>query len=479
MYESDCASIFESEPVNKLWNNDFKTPKLTTVYFKEIKYILVNAGPLILTLLVQNTLTIASIFFVGHLGKSYLAAVSLASMTANITGMAFIQGLATCLDTLCAQAYHSKSFKDVGEYVQKCILMILLCFSPIGVLWYYSQPLFSFIAPKDDPFVSYLAAEYLRVALLGIPGYICFECGKRLLQAQGLHYLSSHVLFICAPINLVLTYILVWYPGISVGYIGSAISISITQWLMAFLLFGFSWYSYGFKNWISFSKKIFQGWSLMIKHSCTNLVMIEMEIFAFEVFIFCASLLGSAEIVTQSIMFATSSTFYQISLAISIIASHQISCYLAASSPKNAQVAKNCYLVLSVFVGLIIGLIIYFARYAIVSVFSDDDDVKDLFVKTASALAFMAFADAPCAVLSGILRGLGRSYICGYLNLFFYYFQALPLTVLLSFQWGLGIAGFSISMGIALLLIGICELVCVQMINLSLLVEQIQSFRVI
>lgn len=58
---------------------------------------------MILTFLLQYSLPVASIFTVGHIGKTELGAVSLASMTASITGYAVYQGLATSLDTLCAR----------------------------------------------------------------------------------------------------------------------------------------------------------------------------------------------------------------------------------------------------------------------------------------------------------------------------------------------------------------------------------------
>ena len=61
-----------------------------------------------------------------------------------------------------------------------------------------------------EPRIAILAGQYLRVILIGAPGYACFESGKRYLQAQGLFSASLYVLLICAPLNAFLNWLLVW-----------------------------------------------------------------------------------------------------------------------------------------------------------------------------------------------------------------------------------------------------------------------------
>lgn len=95
------------ENINKKWEEAVASGKIKTTWQREAVVLARYSRSLILTFLLQYSLTVASIFTVGHIGKVELGAVSLASMTANITGYAIYQGLATSLDTLCAQAYGS------------------------------------------------------------------------------------------------------------------------------------------------------------------------------------------------------------------------------------------------------------------------------------------------------------------------------------------------------------------------------------
>jgi MATE family multidrug resistance protein len=160
------------------------------------------------TFLLQYSLTVASIFTIGHLGKEELGAVSLASMTVSITGNAVYSGLATSLDTLCAQAYGSGKRKLVGLQMLRMVFFLWVITIPIAVLWYFSEHILAKIVPEKE--VAAMAGLYLKVALLGTPGYACFESGKRYLQAQGVFSASLYVLIVCAPLNAFMNWFFVW-----------------------------------------------------------------------------------------------------------------------------------------------------------------------------------------------------------------------------------------------------------------------------
>lgn len=109
------------ENLDKQWTKAVAAGKIHTTWQREAKVVSRYSAPLIVTFLLQYSLTVASIFTLGHLGKVELGAVSLASMTATITGYAVYQGLATSLDTLCAQAYGSGNKQLVGLQTQRMV----------------------------------------------------------------------------------------------------------------------------------------------------------------------------------------------------------------------------------------------------------------------------------------------------------------------------------------------------------------------
>lgn len=198
----------DPKTLDQKWEEAVLEGKIQTSWQREAKVLGRYSGPLILTFLLQYSLTVASIFTVGHLGKVPLASVSLASMTANITGYAIYQGLATSLDTLCAQAYGSGRKKLVGLQTQRMVYFLWAITIPIAIIWLCADLILAKIVPEKD--VAVLAGQYLKVILIGAPGYALFESAKRYTQAQGLFSASLYVLLICAPLNAFMNWVFVW-----------------------------------------------------------------------------------------------------------------------------------------------------------------------------------------------------------------------------------------------------------------------------
>lgn len=426
---------------------------LTTTSWSEVSHITRASLPLIVTFLLQYSLTVASVLSVGHLGKTELGAVSLAAMTANITGFAVIQGLATCLDTLCAQAYGAGNHSMVGEYFQKCILLICAFFMPVALIWVFAaQPIISSVC--DDLELVLLSQTYLRTILLGVPGYIVFECGKRFLQAQGIFYASTLVLVICAPVNAFLNYILVWNPRIGLGFIGAPLAVAISNWLMAILLICFITFVDGNKCWTKPScNRLFQNWNVMICLAVPGVIMVEAEFLAYEVLTILCSKFGTTALAAQSITSTTMSLFYQIPFSIGLVVSTRIANYIGSREVASAKTTTYVAMLLILAVAFIDSCCIYLARNLLGSIYSRDEEVISKVSDMGIVLACCHLLDAPCAVFCGILRGLGRQRIGGYLNLTGYYVVAVPLAIYFGFVLDLQLKGLWMGIASALIFI--------------------------
>lgn len=137
------------ERMNRAWEEAVRAGKIKTTWQREAKTIAKYSRSLVVTFVLQYSLTVASIFTVGHLGKVELGAVSLASMTANITGYAIYQGLATSLDTLCAQAYGSGRKQLVGLQLQRMVWFLWALTIPIGIVWLSAEKILELIVPEQ------------------------------------------------------------------------------------------------------------------------------------------------------------------------------------------------------------------------------------------------------------------------------------------------------------------------------------------
>jgi len=244
------------ERLNAQWEAAVAAGKIKTTWQREAKTLWRYSSPLVVTFVLQYSLTVASIFTVGHLGKVELGAVSLASMTANITGYAIYQGLATSLDTLCAQAYGSGKKHLVGLQLQRMVYFLWALTIPIGVVWLSAEKILELIVPEKES--AQFAGLYLRVLLLGAPGYACFESGKRFVQAQGLFSATTYVLLVAAPLNALMNWLFVWQ--FKWGFVGAPIAVAVTDNLLPIFLFLYVRFVDGRQCWNGFTKRALHNW---------------------------------------------------------------------------------------------------------------------------------------------------------------------------------------------------------------------------
>ncbi|KAG5460980.1 MAG: multi antimicrobial extrusion protein, partial [Olpidium bornovanus] len=130
-------------------------------------------------------------------------------MFAGVTGYSVIFGLATALDTLCAQAVTgSDNQYAAGIWLQRGLCILSFCLIPVVVLWLHTEDLLLLV--KQEPQLAALSGVYMRYLLPGLLPILVFECLKKFLQSQGIYNASTMILLVVCPINALLNYILVW-----------------------------------------------------------------------------------------------------------------------------------------------------------------------------------------------------------------------------------------------------------------------------
>ena len=434
------------ETLNQKWEEAVMAGRIKTTWQREAKVLSRYSAPLIVTFLLQYSLTVASIFTVGHLGTVELGAVSLASMTANITGYAVYQGLATSLDTLCAQAYGSGRKKLVGLQMQRMVYFLFVITIPIGIIWLCAEAILVRIVPERD--TARLAAQYLRVILIGAPGYACFESGKRFTQAQGLFSASLYVLLICAPLNAFMNWLFVWQFGW--GFIGAPTAVAVTDNLLPILLALYVRFVAGSHCWPGFTKRALQNWGPMIRLALPGLVMVEAEMLAFELLTLASSYFGTTVLAAQSVLTTAASITFQIPFPISIATTTRIANLIGATLSDAAKTTAKVSLTASIGVGLFNLILLSSLRNYIPRLFTSDQAVIDLVAAVLPLCAAFQLFDALSCNCNGILRGLGRQEVGGWVQLFCYYVVALPISMGMAFGAGWKLYGLWTGVAVAL-----------------------------
>jgi MATE family multidrug resistance protein len=435
----------------------------------EVKEIVNASIPLSVTFFFEYLLAVNSLFLIGHLGSTELASASLAVMTFNITGMAMFEGMSTCLDTFCSQAFGAKKFHKVGMYTQRCTAMIMTLSLPVMLGWWYSGYLLSFIVPEKQ--LLEMTQLYMRILCTGAPGLIIFETTKRYLQAQKIFHASTYVLFFCLPLNLLLNYALIK----QIGYIGAPIAISLTYWCMALLLLLYIIFVDGKDCWNGLTRRSFKHWKPMLSLAIPGFVMIESEYLSFEILTVMASYFGTNSLAAQSIVSNIGSLTYQLPFAVGCAISTRVAIYIGSGSIRSSKISVKISFFVAAVVGTFTCLTIILLRRPLAMLFSNDEEVIELAVHSMPILGVNQLTDTFNIIAAGILRSQGRQQVGSILNVIAYYVVALPLCYILAFRYRLEISGLWLGLGTGITLLAIGEVALVIRSRWPLIIREAQS----
>ncbi|KAF8986866.1 hypothetical protein BGZ52_007301 [Haplosporangium bisporale] len=443
--ESSCQATMESSYLS-----------IRELSLREFKILLRYSGPVVLTYVLQNSLQLASLVSLGHLGSIELAASSLASMFAAVTCWSVSLGTATALDTLCSQSFTSHHPHTLGLHLQRAILVLMVLFVPIAGVWLSSEHIFLLLG--QEPALAEHAAIFLRGLLPGAPAFLIFECVKKYLQAQGNMHASTYVLLICSPINVVLNYALVWNKYIGIGYIGAPIATSISYWNMLILLLLYIRFVDGYAGWGGWTRDALTGWPAFMKLALPGVLMVCTEWWAFEVMSLAASYLGTVALAAQSIVVQTSGLLYTVPFGISIAASNRVGNLIGMGDHRSAKISSHMSILLSILFGMGNSLMLILFKDSWGKLFSEDTDVITTVAMILPLVALYQISDGIAGVGGGVLRGVGLQHLGAYLNLIGYYLIAFPAGYLLAFKLGWGLKGLWSATCIALWTVGLGEL---------------------
>jgi multidrug resistance protein, MATE family len=190
----------------------------------------------------------------------------------------------------------------------------------------------------------------------------------------------------------------------------------------------------------------------MIKLALPGLVMILAEWLTFEILNLAASYLSTAHLAAQTLLSTVCTLVFHLPFPMSIAASIRIANLIGASQIQEARTAALVAIVISSAVGLFNFTILFIFQSNIPKLFTSDPGVIWLATSTLSVCTILQLVDSPATICNGILRGLGRQNVGGYINLFAFYIVALPVSLISCFWFQLGLHGLWIGPTLALLL---------------------------
>lgn len=159
----------------------------------------------------------------------------------------------------------------------------------------------------------------------------------------------------------------------------------------------------------------------MVRLAVPGYVMVISEFLAFEILTLASAHISTTALAAQSVLATISFITFQIPFPISIATSTRLANLIGAGLPDASRVCVRVTVAMACCAGVFNLIMLTTLRNHIPRIFTSDPAVTDLVVHVVPLFAAFQLCDALVANFSGILRGMGRQSIGGWVNVICYY----------------------------------------------------------
>jgi putative MATE family efflux protein len=422
-----------------------------------LKSLVRLAVPIVIANLLQAAYQLVDAFWVGRLGGSAVAAVSVSTPVTFLT-IALGTGFALAGSILIAQYFGAGNREMVNHVAAQTLVVVAMLSILLGAAGYALSPFFLRLL-HVSPEVYQSALGFLRVSFIGLVFNFSFFVFQSIMRGIGKPTLPVYIVLGTVILNFALDPIFIfgWGPVPALGVMGAALATLSTQSIAAVIGFvilfrGKRGIQVKWKDFIPDPEHIKRAFSIGFPASieqsmrALGLTMLTFLIASFGTTTVASY--GAGSNVLQVVMIPAMG----LSMAISTLAGQNIG---AGNMPRAAKVAK-AGATLGFTILTLIGVIVFFTAPALVAFFvpGDTEVIRggSVFLRTMClSWGFMGLQLS----LTGVLRASGNMITAMVLTLISQWVLQFPLAYVLSRHTGLGSAGIWWAFPIANILIAL------------------------
>jgi len=421
------------------------TPEETQSWPRHIRATAVLALPLIGAQLAQMAMGVTDTVMLGWLGATELAASVLATQAFFLLYI-FGAGFAHAAMPLAANAEGRGDTRGVRRSIRMGLWVLGLYSAAAMIpLWHIERIL---LALGQEPELSALAGDYMRVALWSLPPATLVMGLRSYLSVVNRAWVILAATVAAAILNGFLNWLFIFgnLGAPALGIVGAAIATTGSNVLMALLLIGYAalapalrryeiWVRFWRPDWKAFFEVVRLGWPIGAT------IIAEVGLFAASSIMM--GWLGTIPLAAHGIALQVASVAFMVPLGLASAATVRVGMAYGRGSRLDIGRAGDTALALATLFALTAAGVFLVWPKALVGLYLDADNTNSAaLLAYAAPLLFVAAAfqvvDSLQAVASGILRGFKDTRTPMLIAVFSYWVVGLPAAYLLAFSAGLG-----------------------------------------
>ncbi|CAE6514476.1 unnamed protein product [Rhizoctonia solani] len=328
------------------------------------------AVPVLGAQILEYSLILVSAVSLGHISTEALAASSLSSITATVTGLSVVHGFASALDSLLPQAWTSDQPEKVGLWAQRMVIVMAINALPIVAIWLNAESILLRLGQEEK--IAHLAGIYLGWFTLSLPGLII---------------------------------------GVVTRFVGAPIASSISFTLSAAIYVGYTYLLVSRKAWHPIGRQTFQGLGTLYRLGLSGTGQIASEWWSWEFLGLMSSRFGATSLAAQSVLLVSASVAFQTPYSLGVSVAVRVGNLLGSGDGRRAKVAAETAIGMSIITALAMSTIIMVFRLgAMVNITAYYCIVSDRNLKIGDAEYVVDLLTIRLAMISDSDKRLSTSY---------------------------------------------------------------------
>ncbi|MSR61370.1 MAG: MATE family efflux transporter [Planctomycetes bacterium] len=417
----------------------------------ELRAQLRLAGPMVLVQLGLYAMGAVDAAFMGRVSALEFGAVALGhSLSFAVLGIAM--GTLTALDPIVSQAHGAGEDEAVARALQRGVVLALVLSAVVGALLLFIEPLLRALHQPEA--VIPLAARFVHISILGVPGFLLFVAQRQTLQATHRLRALVFVILFANGLNAFLDWMLIrgHLGAPALGSAGCAWATVIARWTLALALpllagevhFARLWpLRRGLWSASAFARMLHVGVPIGLSFG--------LEIGAFSCVAVFMGQLGARELAANQVVMSLVSASFMIPLALSMAASVRVGNAIGRGEPAAAKRAAQAALTLGASVMLLSAAAFTLAPMTLARIFTDIQGVLVVAVTLLPIAALFQVFDGVQGVAMGCLRGMADTRVPLLVHVVGFWGVAIPVSAWLGLRLGWGARGlwWGLALGLA------------------------------